>query len=302
MALLRLIRFPNLVIVALTQYLLFYRIVVPALDQHGIPTALEFDEFSLFILVTLLITAGGYIINDLVDLRIDRINKPERVIIGRRIAHGTAHWLYFCINLTGFLLATFLAFVADRMQLLFIFPMAVVGLLLYSTILKKRPLWGNLLVSFYCAGVAGIVWLAEQPAIAKLPADQATKVLQLLGFYAAFAFISTMFREIIKDIEDAKGDAALNARTAPIAWGEGVAKMLAASAAILLIGLLALAAIWLQSHIFPFGNVMIGIVAILTMIALYLLATAKEKVAYHRLSQFAKFIMLSGILLILFFK
>ncbi len=301
MALLRLIRFPNLVIVALTQYLLFYRIIVPALERHDLSTALEFDQFSLFILVTVLITAGGYIINDLVDLRIDRINKPERVIIGRRISHRTAYWLYFCINLTGFLLATFLAFVADRMQLLFIFPAAVVGLLSYSVILKKRPLWGNVLVSLYCAGVAGIVWLAEHPAIARLPESAWAKVIQLLGFYAAFAFISTMFREIIKDIEDIHGDAALNARTAPIAWGESIAKILAAAAAILLIGLLVLAVFSLRQYMVPFGLVMIAVIIILTTLALFMLVKARNKKAYHNISQFTKLIMLSGILLILFF-
>lgn len=302
MAFFRLVRFPNLVIVALTQYLLFYRIIVPALDREHIPTALDFDEFSLFIFVTVLITAGGYIINDLVDLRIDRINKPDRVIIGKRIAHSTAYWLYFCINLTGFFLATYLAFVAERMQLLFVFPVAVVGLLLYSVILKKRPLSGNVLVSLYCAGVAGIVWLAEQPAIAKLPRDETSRVLQLLSFYAAFAFISTMFREIVKDIEDAHGDAVLKARTAPILWGDGVAKKLAAAMAISLIALLGLAAFLLRVHIVPFGNVMIGLIVVLTGVALFMLARAKEKVDYHWLSQFAKLIMLGGILLILFFE
>lgn len=301
-AFLRLIRLPNLLIVALTQYLLYSQIITPVLQQNKIPPALDFQLFSLLILVTTLITAGGYIVNDIVDLRIDRINKPHKVIISRRIPHQTAYWLYFCINIGGFFLATYLAFVADRMALLILFPAAVVGLLLYSIILKKSPLWGNLLVSGYCAGVAAIVWIAEQSSITQLPENELNKINHLLVFYAVFAFFSTLFREIVKDIEDAHGDASAKARTAPIVWGIFVAKTLAAIAGAILLLTLVYAAFAMRGAMNVWGLPFLALVGILIIISLVLLQKAHQKKDFHYISQFAKIIMLCGILLLLFFK
>lgn len=298
----RLIRLPNLLIVALTQYLLYFQIIIPDLKQNKIPPTLDFQHFSLLVLVTTLITAGGYIINDMVDLRIDRINKPDKVIIGRRIAHQTAYWLYFCINLGGFFLATYLAFIADRMALLILFPAAVLGLLLYSTTLKKSPLWGNLLVSGYCAGVAAIVWIAEQSSLIQLPENELNKINHLLIFYAVFAFFSTLFREIVKDIEDTRGDSTGKARTAPIIWGEPAAKTLAGIAGLVLLLTLGYAAFVMRSTMNVWGLPFLALVGILIIISLVLLQKAHHKKEFYYISQFAKVIMLCGILLLLFFK
>ncbi|MDX1939010.1 MAG: geranylgeranylglycerol-phosphate geranylgeranyltransferase [Saprospiraceae bacterium] len=302
MSLFRLIRLPNLIIVALTQYLLYYKIILPILQKNAINPALQAQEFSLLVIITVLITAGGYIINDIIDLRIDRINKPERVIIGKYVAHQTAYWLYFCINISGFFMSIFLAFVANRTLLLFLFPGAVIGLLLYSARLKKQPLWGNLLVSFYCASVAIILWIAEQSTIEKLPESEAIIITKILSFYTIFAFFSTLFREIVKDMEDAHGDAQDQARTIPIAWGERIAKAIAVVSALLLFLSLVYAAFALRVNLNILGLVFIGLVGILIITSLLLLFKAKEKLQYHNLSQFAKIIMLCGILLLLFFK
>jgi len=302
MSLLRLVRLPNLIIVALTQYLLYYKIILFVLQKNNIIPALEHHEFALLVFITILITAGGYIINDIVDLRIDRINKPDRVIVGKHIAHQTAYWFYFCINIFGFILSVFLAYEASRTTLLFLFPGAVAGLLLYSVRLKKRPLWGNLLVSFYCAGVAAIVWIAEQPTIEKLPSSQSIIITKILSFYAVFAFFSTLFREIVKDIEDAHGDAQEQARTMPIAWGERTAKIIATISSLFLLLSLGYAAFALRANLILGGFLFIILVGILIITSLLLLFKAKEKAPYHNLSQFAKVIMFCGILLLLFFN
>ncbi len=301
MPLLHLIRLPNLLIVALTQYLLYDRVILATLREARHSSALNSQEFSILTFVTILITAGGYIINDLADLRIDRINRPDRVIIGRKITHQTAYWLYFCINFGGFVAALYLALVEDRVALLFLHPLAVAGLLLYAIMLKKRPLSGNVLVSLYCAGVAGIVWVAEQPTLSLLPAESAAKVQQLLIFYAVFAFFSTLFREIVKDLEDMPGDAQGAALTIPVAWGISVAKWLAGGAGGLLLLSLAYAAISLRPALRPWALPYFGLISALIVVALYLLARAQHIHQYHSLSQFTKIIILGGILLLLFF-
>lgn len=301
LSLLRLIRLPNLFIVALTQWLLYERIILPALQSQQITPTLPRDQFHLFIIVTILITAGGYIVNDIVDVRTDLVNKPSQVIIGRRIASATAYWLYFCFNLGGFLFSMYLAFVGDRISLLFIFPTAVVGLLAYSIFLKKRPLSGNVLISLYCAGVALIVWLAEAPALTLLPAPVLARVTHLLTYYAVFAFFSTFFREIVKDLEDQEGDLVIGARTAPIAWGNLAAKRFAGASIILLLLYLIYFAIMQFSNMISPGKIVLILLIIMTLIATVLLIRSKDTDDYHRLSQFTKVVMLWGILLLLFF-
>jgi 4-hydroxybenzoate polyprenyltransferase len=301
MSLLRLIRFPNLIIVALTQFLLYYKIILPALQTQQISPTLPFEQLLLFILITVFITAGGYIINDIADVRIDLLNKPHRILIGRKISTATAYWLYFIVNLIGFLLAMYLALVGRRMSLLFIFPVAVVGLLAYSVWLKKRPLSGNILVSLYCAGVALIVWIAEAPALSQLRAPALDRVTHLLTYYAVFAFFSTLFREIVKDLEDAEGDAAAGARTVAIAWGVGAAKRLAGAVA----GLLLLYLLYFGYNTFQkipiVGTVAILFVTLMIGTGWFLLIKANNMQQYHQVSQLAKVMMLAGILLLLVF-
>ncbi len=302
MSLFRLIRLPNLLIVALTQYLLYLRVVLPVLYHYGVTPALHERQFLLLVIITLMISAGGYIVNDIVDLRIDLVNKPDRVIVGRHISHATAYWLYSCLNLTGFIFAMYLAFVVERVVLLSLFPAAVVGLLWYSVYLKKRPLAGNVLVALYCAGVAALVWLAEQPALAQLPPEAARSTARLLGFYAVFAFLSTLFREIVKDLEDAHGDALGGARTAPVAWGTLTAKAIATGTCGLLLLALALGGYALQAQLYAGGLPFLGLTAGLSCVALFLLWRATTPRNYYLLSQLAKVIMLCGLLLLLFFK
>ena len=187
------------------------------------------------------------------------------------------------------------------MSLLFIFPIAVIGLLAYSVVLKKRPLSGNVLISLYCAGVALIVWIAAEPSIMKLPAPILAQVTHLFTYYAVFAFFSTLFREVVKDLEDAPGDAAAGARTVPIAWGVTNAKRLASMTAIILLLYLFYFFYTMFGQMPLIGNFALAILIIMIIIAIGLLLLAKDIRAYHRLSQLAKVIMLAGILLLLIF-
>ncbi|HMN88758.1 MAG TPA: geranylgeranylglycerol-phosphate geranylgeranyltransferase [Saprospiraceae bacterium] len=301
-ALFRLIRLPNLLIVACTQLLLYYKVLLPVWQLYALQPALDAPKFHLLVAVTVLITAGGYIINDISDLRIDLINRPNRVVVGKLIAHSTSYWLYFCINLGGFLLALYLGQIAGRLSLLILFPLAVAGLLLYAAILKKRPLLGNLLVALYCAGVAGIVWIAELPVFQQLALQKAPELFMVqcvLSSYMAFAFLSTMFREIVKDLEDQPGDAAHGARTMPVAWGEHTARIIATVFGMLML-LLLLAIGWVLPGL-SFISIMILIaIATLVGIGLLYLWRARTQQQYHRLSTTAKLIMLAGIMLLFF--
>ena len=302
-ALLRLVRFPNLLIVALTQYLLYYELLLPAFRQYSLQPALDDEHFSLLVAVTLLISAGGYVINDIVDFRIDLINRPDTVVINRQVRVQSAYWLYFCFNLLGFLISLYLSFHIECIPLANLFPLAVILLFVYSTYLKSRPIVGNLLIALFCAGVAGIVWFAEREPFQQL-LEQAPAIAGRLGgiisWYMAFAFLSTMFREIVKDMEDVQGDVGANCRTIPVRWGIRVAKGIAAA-----FGLgLAVFLIYLplgSPELFTRTSLVFLVFGILLplFLALIWVFRAHEKEQFHRLSQLTKFVMLSGLGLLL---
>lgn len=304
MWLLRLIRLPNLAIVALTQYLLYYLLLRPLLQEAGVIPLLNAFYLHLLITDTLLITAGGYLINDIIDRPIDLINRREKVVIGRQIAESTAYWLYFLFTLIGFGLAFFLAIQLDKLGWLWIYPLAVCGLYFYSHSLKRLLLVGNFLVAVYCAGVAGILWIAEwngiQAAIAQAPAA-ASRTLEIFCWYLVFAFLSTLFREIVKDIEDQQGDRDQQRLTAPIRWGVSYAVRLAALPAVLLLAALLMLTWRFYAELPPSTLVFLaGAIGLPVMFTLWRLFRARSRRDFHQVSQLAKVVMLSGIFLLLF--
>ena len=206
-SILRLVRFPNLFIVVLTQYLLQYAVLMPEIRRLAMIPVLPHFPFLLLVCSTVLIAAGGYIVNDIEDVDIDARNKPEhKRIVGRVYSIQTAWQLYAFCTILGFLISLYLAFyVKDVIQLL-IYPAAVGLLFAYSRWFKRQPLIGNLVVSFFCAFVAWVIFYAQDLSpIFKLflKTHWLQSVTLTFKGYAIFAFLSTLFREIIKDIEDA---------------------------------------------------------------------------------------------------
>ncbi len=302
MPLLQLIRWPNLLIVALTQVLIFNRVLSPSFEQYDINHSLSPDHFFLLVIVTLLLTAGGYIINDIYDREVDKIDKPDRVIIGKSIDLATAYWLYFVVHLIGFLLSLYLAFIVEKPGYVGLFPLASTGLYFYSRWLKRLPLIGNLLIAFYCTGVAGIIWFAERVAFAELATSPTTyqKVTAILLTYLIFAFLTTLFREIIKDMEDRDGDAKGEFNTMPVAWGLSVSRQIVFGIGTLLLLFLVVVGWFFWQYLAdPFSGILLLILALLMFFLLWKLYQADTKQQFHQISQWSKWLMLSGILILL---
>ncbi len=302
MPLLRLIRLPNLLVVALTQVLIFYRVIKPALLQAGLQPAFSDWRFFELVLATCIVTAGGYIINDLFDQNIDRINHPQRIVLDR-ITAPVARWLYGCLLLGGFILSTLIAFRRNELAWLWLYPFVTMSLALYSPVLKRRPLVSNLLVAVYCAGVAGLLWLAEREALTALTTVQpetALAVRQVLIIFMIFAFGSTLLREIVKDIEDMEGDRQFGRQTLPILLGTQTSRWLTIFLGVLL--LLSLTWPLLQSWSVFSKPLLEGTLLILGMwllLLIYQLTRARVKEDFHRLSTQLKFFMLGGLCLLL---
>lgn len=304
MTFLRFIRFPNLLMVILIQEMLYWRILWPIFKDLDLSPRLTPIFFHLYVFVTVLLTTGGYIINDIIDLPIDRINRPRRVLVQQMISLQVAQWLYALVSISGFLIALYLAFLVHQVPLVNLYWLALLLLLVYSVWLKRLPLVGNLLVALLCAGVALAVWLAEWPTLQQVgrwaPA-QATAANAILAWYAGFAFLSTLYREIVKDLEDQDGDSSGGALTLPLAIGERGAKGLASMVALLLVGSFAAQAMLAGPHfgLFFFGAaaLLVGLPTLWSIVALW---RAHEPEQYHRVSLLCKWIMLSGILLLFF--
>jgi len=298
----RLLRFPNLIIVAITQYLLQYLLIVPLIKQNGLVPDLDVLHFSLLVLSTMIIAAGGYIINDILDLPIDKINKPDQLIIEKKIPIPVAYWLYSGLTFLGFAISFYLAIHVQNLPLVLLYPSAVVLLFLYSKYFKQLVLIGNMVVSIFCAFVAGIVWFAERYTFDDLLQENkiAGERLQfILGLYLIFAFLSTMYREIVKDIEDRDGDMTYHCKTLPIVFGVNVAKWVAFAFGILLLSFLVLTSKQLienQSYV-AISFIWIAIVLPL-LFSFYKLSKAATNEDFHQISTIAKFIMLTGLILL----
>jgi 4-hydroxybenzoate polyprenyltransferase len=302
----RLFRWPNLIIVALTQYLIHHWLIRAALESGGIAPLLEPEQVWLLIAVTLLITAAGYLHNDRIDEHIDRINRPRRALVNRHVSAATVEWVIAVMVIAGFILAFALAFDTGKTQYLGLYPLALAGLYLYNVRWKKIALLGNALIALYCAGAAGVMWLAEASALRQLMLSSpqtARASISILLWYMVFAFCATFFREIIKDIEDQRGDREAGYRTTPIRWGEPRAKMIAALAGAGLLLFAVVYALAYRSLLGVHGQVFIFAAVVFPLfLALIQLRVARSHTDYRRLSRLAKGIMLGGILLLLFVK
>jgi 4-hydroxybenzoate polyprenyltransferase len=305
MSFLRLIRFLNLIIVTLTQYLLQYAILIPELDKANQRPLLPHFQFFLLVLSTVLIAVGGYIINDIEDVEIDKLNKPiEKQIVGRVYPLSISWLFYGATTLVGFVISLYLAFYINDFLQLVIYPLAVGLLWAYSRWLKRLPLIGNLVVAFFCAFVAWVVFYAEmlnEQGLTKLSLRAFVSVFLIFVGYALLAFISTLFREIIKDIEDAEGDKAQNCKTLPILLGTHISTAIACFVGIIFLLLVFYFSYLLKESVLKVVTIHITI-SLPIIYALFLLINAKNKQDFSFLSKLAKIIMLSGLIFLLIMK
>jgi 4-hydroxybenzoate polyprenyltransferase len=305
MVYLKLFRWPNLLMVALIQVLFRYGIIDPILRSEGIELALSHADFALLVLATVLITAAGYAINDYFDLRTDRINKPHRIILGRQISRRKAIFFHSLFNILAVVTGAWLAYRSGYWPMVFVFIIIPTLLWLYSVRYKKKYLLGNIIIAFLAAFVIGIVWALESAALAAQGINT-ENLFVISGFshiYALFAFLTTFTREIIKDIEDIKGDAKTGCRTMPVVSGIRKTKKLIISLIIITFLFIAWVQIYLLLRDFDviFSYLLLTVqIPFILMINKTLLA--KEKTDYHYLSLFAKWIMLAGILSMFLFN
>lgn len=213
-----LVRWKNLLIIALAQYFIEYFLIIPGLKKYALFPYLSHFEFFLLVLCTVIIAAGGNVVNDLYDVEIDKINKPDKRIIAHTISLENGYRLYFVLVGVGALIAIYLAFQVGRLSLFILYPIAVGMLWSYSRWFKRLPLSGNLIISVFTGCIPLILLVPEWKNVI-MPGFRSSMYLFTVFGFSYFAFITNLIREVVKDLEDLEGDKAFGAATIPAMLG-----------------------------------------------------------------------------------
>jgi 4-hydroxybenzoate polyprenyltransferase len=298
-ALFRLIRLPNLLIVAASQILIRYFVILPLLKQEQMTLQLSGGLFGWLVVATVLITAGGYVINDYFDRKMDMVNRPGSVIVGKQIYPRQAMAYHIVFSISGILIGTWVSSRAGLLYLSLIYFMVSGLLWFYSTTYKKELLLGNIIVALLTALVPFLVLLYELPLLARNYGSGATHMagyllIWVLGF-SLFAFLLNLVREIVKDAEDFEGDQAYGKRTVPVVWGMRVTRWIAAVLLFISAFLLLLAwNLFIPDPVTLLYFILLLIIPI--FIATGLVLRGRSRKSFHIASLLLKYIMIAGLL------
>ncbi len=303
-AFLRLVRWPNLVFIIITQFLFewcIYARVYP----------IEFEssnhfQFLFILLASVLIAAAGYIINDYFDQNIDQINKPDKMVVNTIINRRWVIFWHMVLSLAGL----FFTMLALPIQLYWHLVLGNLGAILllwvYSTNFKKQLLIGNIIISLLTAWVILILFFAKFPLLLNellLVDHDKVRFFRLSILYASFAFIISLVREVVKDMEDIEGDQKYGCTTMPIVWGIRASKVFVAVwmvvliAALIILQFYVLGLGWWQSALYCFVLIILPLLVILKK-----LYQANSPESFHTVSTWIKLVMFTGIVSMLFFR
>lgn len=294
-------------IIILSMSFILCFIIAPGLGIKVFSEGLSFGEFSLLIASTILIAIGGYIINDVFDINTDSMNKPGNNIIENIVSVEFAYKLYWITTITGVLSGVLLSYLINQINFGLIFLFSAGLLWFYSQKYQCQPLVGNIVIAFLSSLSFGLVWLFEFYALsnnAGVFVNVQTNfplINRLIIIYMGFAFMVSLLREVIKDMEDYKGDNRFGCRTFTVKYGINASKILALVVAYISLS----ASVLIQYYFFNAGfNLLFSaffIIDILFIVIISLLHRASSKPNFSKLSLLIKILMLFGILSMILF-
>ncbi|HSD08969.1 geranylgeranylglycerol-phosphate geranylgeranyltransferase [Flavobacterium sp.] len=291
---LKLIRYQNLLMLALMQLLFRYGF----LNFQSIPLALNEWQYLLLVFATIMIAAGGYVINNIMDQATDNDNKPNQVIVGKSITEVTAYNVYFLVTVLGVGAGFYLSNVIGKPGFAAIFIVISATLYLYATSLKQMLLIGNFVVALLLAFSVIIIGVFDLlPAINTENKVIMADLFSILLDYAIFAFVINFIREIVKDLEDINGDYNQGMNTLPIVLGiKRTAKLVLVLSLIPLV----LVVLYIKKYFFAFDLYLATIYALIFIVAplIYFpvkMIDAKNSKDFHHLSIVLKLVILFGL-------
>jgi len=300
--LIKIIRIPNLLIIVFTMIVIRYGVVYAFVKYNGFELQLSILQFLLLILSTVLIAAGGYVVNAYQDRKIDKENHPEYFTEEDENCCSKMLNLYNYLTVFGVVLGAVLSYSVGQFMFTGIF-LLVAGLLwFYSTTYKFMPFVGNVIVAFLTGLVPLMLVIFEIPLLTAKYHDFLVKhnvdfmpLFYFVGTFSVFAFLTNLMREIVKDLEDFTGDAVYKKNTIPVYFGEFAGKIAA-----FLIGAGTVFLLMLIQFKYQLGNtsfwyLLLAVSLPLGVVSVKLFFDNKPE-QYHVSSLILKFIMLSGIL------
>lgn len=303
----RLTRPANLLFIAILMWTMERWVAVPVLQHYWqLPEQMPVFLLCLLILSTVCIAAGGYVINDYFDVKIDRINRPDSMIVTQTISKESAMRFFMVLTAVGLIVGEAAAWCCRSTTLAIIFVMIPGLLWFYSASYKRQLIIGNLIVAFSSAltpfliALTNEAWMRHTIGDVVLSVGVPQMLYTWIGGFAAFAFVMTWMREVVKDLQDQQGDRELECHTLPIVWGETWTKILVTIVALLVIG----TSVWLIFNVLPFSHEWSGLSVrywicawMVPMVGeLALLWNAKIPSDYKTAQQLLKWIMMMGTL------
>lgn len=295
MSFLKLIRYQNLLMLALMQFVFKYGFI----DFQGIPQAMNHWQYALLVFSTVCIAAGGYLINNILDKGTDEINKPENVVIGNGISENVGYNIYIALNIVGVGLGFYIANIVGKPNFAAVFIIIAATLYVYANGLKQSLLIGNFIVAILLSLSILIIPIFDLlPVI--LPENQVGMgiIFKILIDYAVFAFVINFIREIVKDLEDVNGDYNHGMNTLPIALGVARTVKIVFGLSFIPIGFIIY---YINENLFSNDLYYASAYGLLLILAplLYFtvkIFTAKNQKHFHHLSNVLKIVIFFGIL------
>jgi 4-hydroxybenzoate polyprenyltransferase len=294
---------PNIIILAAIIVLLHVGVYMPFYASLYVVTPLNGWVFGLFLLSVSMIASGGNIINDYFDYQIDLINKPEKLVIEKEISKQAALSVYMALTGAGIVGGFITGWLIGEFKIGFFFGFGALILYSYSETFKRKLLIGNLIIALLGFLFVLLLWIIEFFALRNAAGSFAVvypsfiKINILMGGYGLFAFLTTLIREIIKDMEDVEGDKVNGCQTLPISKGVNSTRLVVNSLILITIILLILCQYLCWVNNLQVLSLFIAPAIQLQLILLLIhFQKAQYKADYHAASISMKWIMVAGIL------
>ena len=292
---LKLIRFQNLVVMVLIQYLIRFTLIIPSYGKENILS--EF-YFALLLFSILLIVGAGYTINDYFDIKVDSENKDEHVIVGRTIKRRIALVIHFILTSVGLILGFYITYKINQLVISIILIVCAYILWIYNLKLKHIFFLANLIV----AGLSAVfvTSIATLEIFLKYNHNTSINNIKTLILIATFAFILSLMNEIIKDLRTVQGDKKYKIRTLPTEWGLLKTKEFLKWLSIITAFIISTIAITkFKTNITALSYAFIFIIGPLFLLNVWVYK-AQHTIDYERISKLNKFIIFTGIMSLLF--
>lgn len=270
------------------------------LKLQNIPLALNDWQYGLLVLSTVLIAAGGYVINNIFDQDTDNDNKPNNVIVGKSISETNAYSIYVALNITGVSIGFYLSNVITKPGFASLFILIAATLYFYAVNWKQMLLIGNFIVALLLSFSVIIIGIFDLfPVVNQSNQPLMANLFSILIDYAVFAFMINFIREIVKDLEDVNGDYNQGMRTLPIILGiSRTAKVVSILSFIPVCAILLYINNYLMPLLFVTIYMLLFVVGPLLYFSIKIWSASSQK-EFHVLSLLLKWILLFGILSIL---